>query len=127
MNRRNMHLGAKPSVFRKANELRRNQTEAERILWQHLRNKQMEGIRFRRQHPMSGYVGDFYAHEVKFVIETDGEYHEDPVQKFYDNDRTENLKLNGLTILRFSNEEVLNNIEEVLSQIRQAILAARDK
>lgn len=125
MERRNMHLGAKPSVFKNADRLRRNPTEAEEILWKYLRNRQMEGIRFRRQHPMKGYVPDFYAHQLKFAIELDGGYHTDSVQQFYDRDREENLTAAQITILRFSKEEVIHNITTVLATIREKIITLK--
>lgn len=122
MKRRNMHLGAKPSLFRNADKLRRNPTEAEEILWNHLRNRQMEGVRFRRQHPMKKFVADFYAHQLKFAIEVDGGYHLASSQQFYDRDRKEILTDAQITILRFTNEEVLYHLNEVLACIREKII-----
>ena len=125
MQRRNMHLGARASVFKNADRLRRNPTEAEDILWSYLRNSQMEGVKFRRQHPMKGYVADFYAHSLKFVIELDGGYHNDSVQKFYDKDREDNLIAHNINVLRFTNEEVIDNINYVLSVIREKIISLK--
>jgi very-short-patch-repair endonuclease len=125
MKRRNMHLGARPSVFRNAFNLRKNLTEAEQILWSHLRDRQMEGVKFRRQHPMKGYVADFYAHEIKLAIEVDGGYHNEKVQKLYDNDREDVLAENGVIVLRFTNEEVINTINNVLSIISDKIIALK--
>ena len=122
MKRKNMHLGAKPSLFRNADTLRRNLTEAEEILWNHLRNRQMEGVRFIRQHPLKGFVADFYAHQFKFIIEVDGGYHLDRAQQFYDKDREEILTDAQITILRFTNEEVLYHLNEVLACIREKII-----
>lgn len=117
-----MHLGAKPSLFRNADKLRRNPTEAEEILWKHLRNRQMEGVRFRRQHPIKGFVVDFYAHQLKFAIEVDGGYHLDRVQQFYDRDREEILIEAQITIVRFTNEEVQYHLNEVLACIQEKII-----
>jgi very-short-patch-repair endonuclease len=117
MKRRNMHLGAKPSLFRNAYELRKNPTEAEEILWSYLRDRQLEGVKFRRQHPLKKYAPDFYAHELKLAIELDGGYHNDKVQKFYDKDREEIITSYKIIVLRFKNEEVVCNIEYVLSVI----------
>ena len=89
--RKNMHLDARPSTFKHAATLRAQMTPAEIVLWEHLRERRMEGIRFRRQHPFSRYVGDFYAHSLKLTIEADGVYHDHPTQQIYDADRTENL------------------------------------
>ena len=121
MKRRNMHLGAKPSLFRNAYELRKNPTEAEEILWSYLRDRQIEGVKFRRQHPLKKYAPDFFANELKFAIELDGGYHNDKVQKFYDKDREEIISSYQIIVLRFKNEEVIFNIENVLSTIREMI------
>ncbi len=121
MKRRNMHLGAKPSLFRNAYELRKNPTEAEEILWGYLRDRQMEGVKFRRQHPLKKYAPDFFANELKLAIELDGGYHNDKVQRFYDKDREEIITSYQIVILRFTNEEVIYNIGYVLSMIRDKI------
>lgn len=120
-----MHLGAKPSLFRNAYELRKNPTEAEEILWSYLRDRQMEGVKFRRQHPLKEYVPDFYVNELKFAIELDGGYHNDKVQKFYDKDREEVIASYKIVILRFTNEEVIFNIDSVLAIIREKIIALK--
>ncbi len=117
MKRRNMHLGAKPSLFRNAYELRKNPTEAEEILWSYLRDRQLEAVKFRRQHPLKKYAPDFYANELKLAIELDGGYHNDKVQKFYDKDREEIITSYKIIVLRFKNEEVIYSIEYVLSVI----------
>ncbi len=121
MKRRNMHLGAKPSLFRNAYELRKNPTEAEEILWGYLRDRQMEGVKFRRQHPLKKFAPDFFANELKLAIELDGGYHDDKVQRFYDKDREEIITSYQIVILRFTNEEVIYNIGYVLSMIRDKI------
>ncbi len=121
MKRRNMHLGAKPSLFRNAYELRKNPTEAEEILWSYLRDRQIEGVKFRRQHPLKKYAPVFFANELKFAIELDGGYHNDKVQKFYDKDREEIISSYQIIVLRFKNEEVIFSIENVLSMIRDKI------
>src|SRR5690349_3416777 len=100
--KKTMHMGAKPSTFRNAAVLRRRPTNAERLLWQRLRKNQIEGVHFRRQHPFSDYVPDFYAHAVKLVIELDGSIHEEKSIQFSDEEREMNLKLYGLNIIRFS-------------------------
>ena len=125
--RRNMHLGARASVFKNADRLRRNPTEAEEILWSYLRNNQMEGVKFRRQHPMKRYVADFYAQSLKFVIELDGGYHNECTQKFYDKDREDILIESDINILRFTNEEVIQNINHVLSVIREKIISLKQQ
>ena len=115
-----MHEGATPQIFNNAKELRKNMIPAEQELWETLRNKQLDGLKFRRQHPINKYVLDFYCHKAKLGIELDGEYHEEKGQQFYDNDRTANLKeLKNIHIIRFSNREVFDNLERVLDTIRK--------
>ena len=120
--RRNMHLHARPSTFKHAATLRAQMTPAEIVLWEHLRERRMEGIRFRRQHPFSRYVGDFYAHSLKLTIEADGAYHDHPTQQIYDADRTENLNQRRIHVIRFSNHDILHNLQAVLDTIRNKII-----
>ena len=117
-----MHQGALPSTFRNAAHLRRNPTKAEEILWQRLRNNQIEGIHFRRQHPFHKYVPDFYANTVKLVIELDGSIHEEKSVKFTDEEREFNLKLYSLNLIRYSNEEVYNYEDDVVENIRETVI-----
>jgi len=117
-----MHLGAKPSTFRNAEHLRRNPTSAEEILWKRLRNNQIDETHFRRQHPFDRYVPDFYAHSVKLVIELDGSIHEEKSVKFTDADREQNIKLHGLFILRYTNEEVYKYEDDVVEDVRQVVI-----
>ncbi|MCB0553579.1 MAG: endonuclease domain-containing protein [Phaeodactylibacter sp.] len=117
-----MHHGASPEVFRNAEILRREMTEAEQVLWEALRNKRLAGFKFRRQHPISKYVLDFYCHQAKLAIELDGEYHEDRAQQFYDTDRTANLQELSIDVIRFQNEEVLENLDKVLVKIREEVI-----
>ena len=123
--RKTMHLYASPRIFGNAKNLRRNLTPTEELLWTYLRNRQIENVKFRKQHPMSRYVADFYAHEVKMVIELDGKHHENPDQLFYDMDRTEVLAFYGISILRFKNEQVLHSIKEILEEIKNEIVRIR--
>ena len=120
-----MHLYATPQIFGNAKQLRRNPTPEEELLWKFLQNKQLENAKFRRQHPMSRYVADFYLHEIKLVIELDGKHHEDPDQLFYDMDRSEVLEVYGVTILRFKNDQVVFSTKEVLEEIRNEIIKLR--
>jgi very-short-patch-repair endonuclease len=120
-----MHLGAKASTFRNAFHLRNRETEAEKILWEHLKDRQMEGVRFRRQHPTKRYVLDFYAHELKLVIEIDEKYHSEKGQIFSDNDRDQNLGRNKRVTIRFKESEVLYTLEKVLDEIRKKIISLK--
>ena len=101
-----------------ARELRKNQTDAEELLWQLLRRRQLNNLKFRRQHPLkTGFILDFYCAEAKLGIELDGGYHNDTEQQEYDAERTEIVNEYGINIIRFSNEEVLQDTENVLKKI----------
>ena len=78
---------------RQARGLRRNMTEAEEVLWEHLRNRRLEGLKFRRQQVIEGFVVDFFCHELKLVVETDGEIHNTQEQKEIDKHRKNVFKL----------------------------------
>jgi very-short-patch-repair endonuclease len=104
----------------RARELRREMTPAERILWQRLRNGQIDGAQFRRQHAIGTYIVDFFCAKSKLVIEVDGDVHADQVE--YDAQRTSWLnEQKHYRILRFTNHEVRHNIEGVLERIRVAL------
>ena len=90
-----MWKGAPESSFLKAKQLRDNETDAERFLWEKLRNNQFFGQKFRRQHPVSLFIADFYCHKYKLIIELDGEYHFTEEQKILDDERTSLLNSNG--------------------------------
>lgn len=114
---RNMFYAAKPEIFRKAYTLRNNMTPAELLLWERLKQNKLNGYRFKAQHPISQFIVDFYCHKVKLVIELDGSIHELTERKEYDAGRTYELKQLGITEIRFKNEQVLADIEGVLSEI----------
>jgi len=116
-----MWKGAPSSSFLKAKALRKNETEAEKILWERLRNNQLKGYKFRRQHPISLFIADFYCHQLKLIIEIDGEYHNLPEQIEKDLERTRILESNGLQLIRFTNEEVQENLENVIAKITSKI------
>ncbi|MES1217083.1 MAG: DUF559 domain-containing protein, partial [Bacteroidota bacterium] len=99
---------------------RKNQTEAEDIIWQRIRNNQL-GVKVRRQHAIQGYIVDFALLEVKLVIEIDGGYHTEVEQKIYDKARTEYLKEFNLDLIRFTNDEVINNTDKVIEDIKGII------
>ncbi|MEO7307618.1 MAG: tryptophan synthase subunit alpha [Ferruginibacter sp.] len=113
----NLHNNSKGFAFENARSLRKTQTKAEQILWEALRNDQLCKLKFRRQHPFDNYILDFYNHKMKLVIEVDGEIHNDPEVEAYDKTRTLNLNENSLTVLRFTNNEVENNLKEVINKI----------
>ena len=111
-----MHYGAKKETFRFASELRKHLTEAEKKLWSNLCNKLL-GYKFRCQHPTWRYVTDFYCHELKLIIEVDGSIHLQDEILQNDADREENLCSFGLTVIRFTNEEVIHDIDIVIDNI----------
>lgn len=106
-------------------DLRKNSTEAEKILWNKLRNRKLDDKKFLRQHPIfydltvteSFFVADFYCSEEKLIIELDGHYHKYRLKE--DEERTEILNMLGLRVIRFSNEDVFNNIDNVLKLIEE--------
>lgn len=102
-----------------ARDLRKKQTDSEDILWEILRNRNFEWLKFRRQSPFGRYIADFYCSEAKLVIELDGKIHES--QKEYDMIRDEIISKYGVTILRIKNEEIFNTFEWVLEKIRSFI------
>lgn len=115
----NLFKGANGYLFEFSRELRKRSTEAEEILWQFLRNKNHKGLKFRRQHPLKNYIADFYCHDLKLVIEIDGGIHNQEVNQVYDKQRTIVLNELGLSVIRFTNDEVLNQLPEVLKKIKQ--------
>ena len=102
-----------------ARNLRKNQTDAEKKLWLFLRNRQLTGLKFRRQFPIKNCVVDFCCFEEKLVIEVDGGQHS--VATHQDQERTSVIEKEGYRILRFWNHDVLQNIESVLISIKKAI------
>ena len=122
-----MWKGAPSDSFSKAQFLRRNETKAEKLLWEKLRNNQLGGLKFRRQHPVNIYIADFYCHKFKLIIELDGDYHNQEEQKQKDEVRTEVLGLNDLKIIRFKNEEVEQDINQVLITIKNKIEQLKEK
>jgi len=104
-------------LLKRARELRRNATDAEEILWRALRNRRLAGLKFRRQHPYHGYILDFYCHEHRLAIELDGGGHADPAQRAHDEHRSRVLAQEGIRVLRYWNNDVLQNLEGVLEDI----------
>ena len=113
-----MFYGASPKTFEFAKELRNNLTEAEAFLWARLRNKQL-GVRFRSQHPIDRFIADFYCHPSKLVVEVDGDIHKK--QKEYDINREAELDRFGIRVVRFSNEQVLDDILMVINLIKKQL------
>lgn len=116
-----MFYGAPPVIFGKAKTLRQTMTLAEKVLWMRINKKQLKGYRFRRQHPISNFIVDFYCHEAKLIIEVDGSVHDVEEQKEYDMGREFELSQLGLRVIRFSNEEVINFTDGVVRKIEEML------
>jgi very-short-patch-repair endonuclease len=104
-----------------AKELRRNQTNAEAILWTRLRSLQLNRVKFRRQQPIKNYIVDFVSFENSLVIEIDGGQHNEEIIKEKDNQRTAWLESQGFRVIRFWDNEVLLNINGVLEKILEVL------
>lgn len=114
-----MYYGAKPDVLKKAKELRKQETKAEKILWNKLNKNQLMGFQFRRQHPLNHFIADFYCHDLKLVIEVDGGIHQLPENNEYDIERSEILSTYGIKVIRFSNDQVMKDIDNVIQHIKE--------
>jgi very-short-patch-repair endonuclease len=114
---KNIIVGQKVTYEKKqrARELRREMTREERILWQELRGGKIEGLHFRRQQVIDGFIADFYCHEARLVIEVDGGSHEEAVE--YDIERSQILAHRRLRVLRFQNAEIINALPTVIEEI----------
>ena len=112
-----MFYNAMPHIFERAKMLRKNMTSAEKLLWEELKGKKILGLRFRAQHPIYIFIADFYCHPVKLVIEVDGGIHKSREQKEYDLIREGELNDFGIEVIRFSNEEVEQEIKQVINKI----------
>lgn len=110
-----MYYGASPMIFERAFRLRRIMTHTEELLWNKLCKKQICNLRFRRQHPISRYIVDFYCHSAKLVVELDGKIHLG--KKESDMKRTIEIESFGIQVIRFTNEEVEKDINSVVEQI----------
>ena len=112
-----MYYGAEQYLFERAKKMRHQPTEAELKLWEILQNRKILGLHFRRQHPIDMFIADFYCHKLKLVIEADGEIHQSDDRKEYDSNRTAEMKRFGIEVLRFTNKQVLENLQEVKAMI----------
>ena len=110
-------LSYNSSLKQYSRQLRGNMTDAERCLWAKVRTKQLEGYQFYRQKPIGDYIADFFCPRSKLVIEADGSHHFSDEMTEYDRIRNEYLSSLGLRVLRFTNTEVLTNIEGVVERI----------
>jgi len=107
-------------------ELRKNMTDAERILWNVIRNRKLDGKKFRRQHSIDIYTVDFFCFEENLIIEIDGKSHDNVGSMQYDFKRDEKLKEMGYRIIRFRNEDIYYQLEFILNEIRSFITPLPD-
>ena len=114
-----MYYGAKPSIFKLAKELRKTQTEAEKILWLKLNKNQISGLHFRRQHPINKFIVDFYCPKIKLAIEIDGSIHDIPEFHNHDLGRSDILNDFGIKVIRFTNEQIINETDYTVNQIEE--------
>ena len=114
-------FGASASVFEKSRILRKSMTKAETTLWQVIKRGQIFGLHFRRQHPINRFIADFYCHKARLVIEVDGEIHNTQDQMEYDECRNYFMNELGLLVLRFTNKQVMQDLENVECVIREQV------
>ena len=116
----NVVIGQKVSreLYERARELRHNMTPAEKILWEKVRHNRLNGLPFRRQQVIDGYIVDFYCHAKALIVELDGDIHDE--QKDHDSERDEHLIVRGFRVLRFTNNEIKVNLETVLQKLRES-------
>ncbi len=116
-----MFYGAKPELFEFAKRMRNAPTETEKLMWQILNAGEFRQYKFRRQHPLSRYIPDFYSHSLLLVIEIDGGYHLKEEQKEYDVLKDDDLQNLNIKVLRFTNDEILEQPYKVLSNLKNTI------
>ena len=107
-----------------AKQMRNKPTEAEKLMWDVLSNKQLDGCKFRRQHIIGQFIADFICLKKNLIIEIDGLHHQLPNNKASDDFRTKWLNSEGYRVIRFKNEEVLSNLDEVLNKIKEELKAS---
>lgn len=97
-------------------------TNAEKVLWDRLRNRRLKGYKFRRQHPIGNFIADFFCLECNLIVEVDGEYHNEESQSQYDEGRTFELNEFSVKVVRFTNKEVIDKIDFVLKEIESHLI-----
>jgi len=122
----NMHFGASNRIFSNAKSLRAKLTFAEKLLWSRIRNKKL-GYHFRRQHPASDYVVDFFCLKLNLVIEVDGGIHLNKTVRKEDESKEKSLISYDLTVIRFTNDEAIKYIDAVIAVIIKTITLIEHK
>ena len=119
-----MHRHLRPNMIDTAKELRSNATASEKRLWEQLRNRKLDNLKFRRQHQIGTYIVDFYCAELRLIIEVDGSVHFSEEAQFLDQERETSLRKMGHRMLRFSNGQVQRAMEDCLAEIRSLAMSA---
>jgi cyclase len=114
--KKKMFMDAGPFIFENAKALRNNLTPAEMKLWGYLKTKPL-GYKFRRQHPIGVFIADFYCHILKLIIEVDGSVHNKTDVQKHDTERQQLLEADDITVIRFTNNEVLKQYEKTIKEI----------
>ncbi len=113
------YLRNDPTLKERRRELRRNQTDAEKALWQQVRNQQFHGLKFFRQYSVGAYILDFYCPAIRLAVELDGGQHNLPDGREYDEVRTAFLEAHGILVVRFWNHDVLSTMDGVLEKLSE--------
>jgi len=116
-----MYYGAKPKLFGFASRMRKSPTDAEAIMWRLLTSADFQEYKFRRQHPIFRFIADFYSHSLLLVVEIDGGYHTAIEQKELDAFRDEDMNHLGITVVRFTNDEVVNHPQTIMKRLHDCI------
>jgi very-short-patch-repair endonuclease len=116
-----MFFGAKSELFSLALQMRKNPTEAEKVMWKILRKFRQSGFPFRRQHIIEFYIADFYWHNLRLVIEADGEIHSAKEIQSHDEGRTGELERFGIKVLRIANNQILQDNDLVVEKINATL------
>ncbi len=115
------YYGTTPEILLRASQLRRNMTTAEKALWAKLKAKK-SGFTFRRQHPINFYIADFYCDKARLAIEVDGSIHDIISVRLRDQGREDEFEKYGILTLRFTNDEVIGNLDKIVEDIRSTCL-----
>jgi very-short-patch-repair endonuclease len=117
-----MYFGAKPSIFKLSKQLIKDETEAEKMLWARLNKNQIKGLQLRRQHSLNIFIADFYYAKIKLVIEIDGSIHDIPEYHEYDEGSSSMLEDFGITVIRFTNEQIMDEIDYTVQQKEMTVI-----
>jgi len=118
---RSFYYGASPEMLKRAGRLRKEMTNAELLLWERLRKNKNGGYRFRSQHPIGKFIVDFYCHEALLVIEIDGSIHQNSIVAERDEGRELEITKLGIKVVRFTNDEIVNNLDKVAVTISRIL------